>query len=63
VAVKKLIKNGSRYRGKFVATSSFNDKNVIASGVDPEKVMEKAESKCDSPVIFFVPQKNAIHIY
>lgn len=63
MAIKKLIKNGHRYRGKFVATSSFNDKKVIASGVDPQKVIEQAEKKCDSPVVFFVPKKNAIHIY
>lgn len=61
--VKKLINNGQRYRGKFVATCSFNDKNVIASGSDPQKVIERAEKKCDSPVVFFVPKKNAIHIY
>lgn len=61
--VKKLIKNGENYRGKFVATRSFNDKNVIASGTDPQKVIARAEQQCDSPVVFFVPKKNAIHIY
>ncbi|MBN1796737.1 MAG: hypothetical protein JW804_08690 [Sedimentisphaerales bacterium] len=63
MAIKKLINNGQRYRGKFVATSSFNDKNVIASGKDPRRVIEKAEEQCDSPVVFFLPKKNAIHIY
>jgi hypothetical protein len=63
MAVKKVIKNGQKYRGKFVATRSFNDKKVIASGTDPQKVIACAERKCDSPVVFFVPKKNAIHIY
>ncbi len=63
MAIKRLVKNASRYRGKFVATSSFNDSTVIASGVDPQKVVEQAEKKCDSPVVFFVPKKDAIHIY
>lgn len=63
MAIKRLINNGQKYRGKFVATSSFNDKNVIASGTDPQKVIASAEKKCDSPVVFFVPKKNAIHIY
>ena len=63
MAVKKIIKNAGRYAGKFVATSSFNDKNVIAFGIDPQKVIEKAEKKCDSPVVFFVPEKNTVHIY
>ena len=63
MAVRKLILNARRYRGKFVATSSFNDKKVIASGVDPEKVIKKAEKQCASPVVFFVPKKNTVHIY
>ncbi len=63
MAVKKLVKNARRYRGKFVATSSFNDNSVIASGIDPQKVVEDAGKKCESPVVFFVPKKNTVHIY
>ena len=63
MAIKKLVKNVGRYRGKFVATSSFNDSTVIASGVNPQKVVEEAEKECDSPVVFFIPKKNSIHIY
>ncbi len=63
MAIKKLVKDVGKYRGKFVATSSFNDINVIASGIDPQKVIEKAEKECDSPVVFFVPKKDAVHIY
>jgi len=63
MAIKKLINNANKYRGKFVATSSFNDKKVIAFGIDPQKVAEKAEKKCDSPVVFFVPKKDTVHIY
>ncbi len=63
MSIMKLVKDVERYRGKFVATSSFNDINVIASGIDPQKVVEKAEKECDSPVVFFIPKKDAIHIY
>jgi hypothetical protein len=63
MAIKKLIENGQKFRGKFVATSSFNDKNVIASGTDPARVIASAKRQCQSPVVFFVPKKNAIHIY
>lgn len=63
MAIKRLVKNARKYRGKFVATSSFNDNSVIASGVDPQKVIEKAEETCDSPVVFFVPEKNTVHVY
>ena len=61
MAIKKLT--NKECSGKYVATRSFNDKKVIASGKDPEKVIAKAEKICKSPVIFFVPRKNAIHIY
>lgn len=60
--VKKVIKNGQKYAGKFVATA-FNKTNVIASGKNPQKVIAKAEKQCDSPVIFYVPPKNTIHVY
>lgn len=63
MAIRKIVKNASKYRGKFVATSSFNDNTVIASGTDPQKVAEKAEKKCELPVVFFVPKKDTIHIY
>jgi len=61
---KKLINRGKKYAGKFVATESFNDTNVVASGKDPHDVIARATKKgCDSPVIFFVPDKNTLHIY
>jgi hypothetical protein len=61
--VKTLIKNERAYRGQFVATSTFNDRNVIAHGTDPRKVMKQAERKAESPVVFFIPDKNVTHIY
>ena len=63
VRVKTLIKNKQAYCGQFVATSTFNDTNVIAHGVNPDEVRKKAEKKTDSPVVFFVPDKDATHIY
>ena len=63
MAVRKLIENGQDYRGQFVATINFNDKTVIAHGVNPKKVMDQAQKKTASPVVFFVPQENTVHIY
>lgn len=64
MATKPLTNDGRKYAGKFVATGSFNDKTVVASGKDPLKVREKAiNSGHASPVVFFVPAKNSIHIY
>lgn len=63
MAIKSLIKNAQKYRGEFVATSTFNDRIVIAHGQDPQEVMKNAEEKSDAPVIFFVPERDATHIY
>jgi hypothetical protein len=64
MAAKSIINNGGKYAGKFVATRSFNHKAVVASGKDPGGVRQKAIDKgCKSPVVFFIPRKNAIHIY
>lgn len=64
MAVRKLTNGGKKYVGKFVATRSFNDKNVVASGNDPQKVISRASQKgCNSPVVFFVPNKDVLRIY
>jgi len=64
MAAKKLINGGKRYEGKFVATESFNNKTVVASGKNPDAVIARAAEKgCKSPVVFFVPDRNTIHIY
>ena len=61
---KSIISSGKKYAGKFVATRSFNDKKVIASGKNPSDVRKEAiDQGHKSPVVFFVPSKNAIHIY
>ncbi len=61
--LKTLIKNGIKYTGQFVATSTFNDKTVIAHGPDPQEVIMQAKQKSDSPVVFFIPEKDATHLY
>jgi hypothetical protein len=61
--VKSLIKNEKAYRGQFVATSTFNDRNVIAHGTDPQKVLKQAERKTETPVVFFVPDKDITQIF
>ena len=64
MAAKSLIKGGEKYVGKYVATESFNDKVVIASGKDANAVIARAEEKgFKSPVVFFIPDKNTLHIY
>jgi len=47
------------YEGKYVALRSLVDRTVVASGDNPENVMEQARQKgCKEPVIFYVPEHN-----
>jgi hypothetical protein len=59
-----LVNNSEKYGGKYVATRSFQDKDVVASGDTPVAVRDEAAKKGYlSPVIFFVPQPGAVSVY
>lgn len=59
-----LLNNGEQYGGKYVALRSFRDKNAISFGDNPLEVYNEAKSKgASDPVIFYVPEKNSIHVY
>lgn len=54
----------TKYAGKYVALASFFDKKVVASGDNPDHVMETAHQKgIDSPILIFVPEQNISHVY
>lgn len=44
--------------GKYIATESFTNKKIIASGIDLVKVYNKAKKKVSDPVIDFIPNEN-----
>ncbi|MEW6068234.1 MAG: DUF5678 domain-containing protein [Nitrospirota bacterium] len=57
--IQILVNNIEKYEGKYVATRTFADKNIICFGDDPAMVFEEAQSKgADDPVIFYVPKKD-----
>jgi len=59
-----LLSSSNKYRGKYVALKSFSDREVIGSGVKAKTVLEAAQKKgIDEPVIFYVPEKDVVHIY
>lgn len=59
-----LIKDPAKYSGRYVATRSLKNKEVLSSGKDPVKVFERAKAKgARDPVVFYVPKKNSVHIY
>jgi hypothetical protein len=52
------------YEGKYVALRSFVDRTVVASGDNPETVMEQAHQKgCREAVLFYVPEHNISLVY
>ncbi len=62
--VVTLVKNAKQYRGQYVTTKSFQDKEVITHGKDPVKVIEEAKKKgIKEPVIIYVPEKEVAHLY
>lgn len=59
-----LVNDAEKYGGKYVATKSFTDKEVICSGDDLNSVHNHAKEKgIDNPVVFFVPKKGISQIY
>jgi len=58
------IPTGRKYQGKYVATSSFNSKAVIASGKDPLSVIKRASAKGhEDAVIAFIPDSKTYYIF
>jgi|WetSurMetagenome_2_1015567.scaffolds.fasta_scaffold1127154_1 hypothetical protein len=52
------------YEGKGVALRSISDRTVVASGDDPETVMQMARDRgASNPVIFFVPNHDITMVY
>lgn len=59
-----LVNNIEKYSGKYVATRSFVDKNVVSFGDDPVKVYNETKKLgADDPVVFYVPEIDMVHIY
>lgn len=59
-----LINDYEKYSGKYVAKRSFKDLAVVSSGADPQEGMKEAKEKgIADPVVFYVPEKDLVHIY
>jgi len=59
-----LINDCEKYSGKYVAKRSFQDLVVVSSGADPQEVVKEAKEKgVKDPVVFYVPEKDLVHIY
>jgi len=59
-----LVNDGEKYGGLFVATRTFQDKDVLVSGTDPLEVYNAARKKgVEHPVVFYVPEKDVVQVY
>lgn len=59
-----LAKDSRKYSGKYVATRSFKNKEVVSSGTNPEKVFLAAKSKgVRDPVLVYIPKRGQVNIY
>lgn len=59
-----ILVTDEKYEGKYVAMKSFADREVVASGDDPVKVMKQAKDKgIVSPFLHFVPERDITLIY
>jgi hypothetical protein len=59
-----LVNNAEKYAGNYVATTSFQDKDPICFGSNSSDVYREAVSMgVKDPVVFYVPEKDATHLY
>ncbi len=62
--INVLLNNIEKYSGKYVATRSFQEKEAVCSGDDPVRVYNDARAAgVEDPVVFYVPEKDLVHIY
>lgn len=59
-----LLRNSEQFMGKYVAMDSFENKVVVCSGSNSAIVFNRAIDKgVKDPIIFFVPEREMVHIY
>jgi hypothetical protein len=62
--MKKRDIDRKKYGGKYIATKSFTDTEIIASGTNPLKVYDEAKkSGAENPVIDYVPKEGMVCIF
>jgi hypothetical protein len=59
-----LLLNSEKYLGQYVALDSYKNRVVVCSGSDPALVFNRAKDKgIKDPIVFFVPEREMVHIY
>jgi hypothetical protein len=62
--MQQVMIKEKKYTGQYVAVKSINDTKVIASGRSMKIALKKAvKNGVDKPLLIYIPEKNAVHIY
>jgi hypothetical protein len=62
--MEKILLESEKYAGKYVAFRSRDDNTVVGAGDTPEEALRVAdEVGCTTPILFYVPEKQSVHIY
>lgn len=60
--MKQFVNNAYKFKGKYVATKSFKDNNVIVFGDNAGDVINKARKITKNPVLIYVSDNDVINI-
>ena len=59
-----LLKDGDKYRGKYVILNNFKERKVVCSSAKLSVALKRAGKEgMDRPVVVFVPKEDIAHIY
>jgi len=59
-----LVNDSEKYGGQYVATRSFDDRDVISYGSDPAAVVDDAVKKgVEHPVVVYIPARGMVSVY
>jgi len=62
--MEKILVNSDKYDGQYVAMVSAEDNTIVGSGTTPEEALNEAKKEgIETPFLFYVPDKDLVHIY
>lgn len=62
--MQKVLVNSDKYNGQYVAIKSLDDYTIVGNGNTPEEALKEAKNKgVLNPFLFYVPDKDLVHIY
>ena len=60
----KVLVSSDKYDGQYVAMVSAEDNTIVGSGITPQEALNEARKEnVQSPILFYVPEKEVTYIY